>query len=78
VPNICIASDLKDFPMACVAVTNAVLGKTNENLLLSADVERDGIAKGLPSHLELDVVLGFVRLHDLPMSSDTDEEEPET
>jgi hypothetical protein len=77
VPNISIASDSKDFPIAWVAVTSAVFGNTNENLARSA-VPRELQIGDVPSHVKADVVLWVIGSHDLPMSSNTYQEEPET
>ncbi len=73
-----MASESNDFPIACVAVINAVFGKTKEYLSLSADVRIARSLEDLPSHIELDMMFWVIRPHNLPMSSKADDEEPDT
>lgn len=78
VPRISIAGEGMDLPRARVAVIRAVFGKINEYLDTVSKYDRNTSAY-LPCHVKVKMVM-FVttQVHHLPMSTDTDEEEPHT
>lgn len=78
VPSILIASESNATPMACVAVTIAVFGNTNENLVLLALIkEGNGNKEDRPSHIKFDMMPRIIHIHQLPMCTNADYEEPE-
>jgi hypothetical protein len=74
VPNILIGRALADRATVKVAATRAVFGKTKEYLKLLVDILYPQMLRKLadiPSHIEREVMFLIERLHDMPMSTNT-------